>query len=96
MDTWDPVRRFRDAGEAFGRIRARVTFVGISSDALFPAGDVERLAHAVRSAGANAVYREMVSDHGHDAFLAEQRELVRLLDAGLDSGLDFGLNSDRN
>jgi homoserine O-acetyltransferase len=33
----------------------------------------------VRTAGANADYREMESAHGHDAFLAEQTELVRLL-----------------
>jgi len=86
MDTWDPARGFRDAAEAFGRIRARLTFVGISSDWLFPAEDVKRLAETVRSAGADAVYREMISDHGHDAFLAEQSELVRLLDAVADVG----------
>jgi homoserine O-acetyltransferase len=27
----------------------------------------------------DADYREMTTDHGHDAFLAEQVELVRLL-----------------
>jgi homoserine O-acetyltransferase len=79
MDTWDPLRGFRDAREAFGRIRARLTFVGIRSDWLFPPADVARLAEAVRAAGADAVYREMISDHGHDAFLAEQQALVRLL-----------------
>ena len=88
MDTWDPARGFRDAGEAFRRIQARVTFVGISSDWLFPPSDVRRLAETVRGAGADAVYREMASAHGHDAFLAEQGELVRLL--------DFGLDLDRN
>jgi homoserine O-acetyltransferase len=85
MDTWDPVRGFRDAREAFGRIEAQVTFVGISSDWLFPPADVARLAETVRAAGARAVYREMVSQHGHDAFLAEQHELVRLLDPDLHS-----------
>jgi len=79
MDTWDPVRGYRSSEEAFGRIEARVIFVGISSDALFPAADVKRLAESVRAAGAPAEYREMTSDHGHDAFLAEQGELVRLL-----------------
>jgi homoserine O-acetyltransferase len=56
-----------------------VTFVGISSDWLFPPDDVSRLAEAARAAGAQAEYREMASDHGHDAFLAEQGELIRLL-----------------
>jgi homoserine O-acetyltransferase len=86
MDTWDPARGFRNAREAFGRIQAQVTFVGISSDWLFPPGDVERLAKSVQAAGARAEYREMISDHGHDAFLAEQSELIRLLDESLDSG----------
>jgi len=86
MDTWDPARGFRNAREAFGRIQAQVTFVGISSDWLFPPGDVKRLAESVRAAGARAEYREMISDHGHDAFLAEQGKLIRLLDIGVDSG----------
>jgi len=80
MDTWDPARRFRDAREAYRRIEARVTFVGIRSDWLFPAQDVLRLAEEARAAGVQAEYWEMASDHGHDAFLAEQEELVRLLD----------------
>jgi homoserine O-acetyltransferase len=79
MDTWDPVRGFRDERDAFSRIAARITFVGISSDWLFPAQDIRRLAQSVRDAGVQAEYAEMVSDHGHDAFLAEQAELVRLL-----------------
>jgi homoserine O-acetyltransferase len=79
MDTWDPVRGYADPAEAYGRIRARLSFVGISSDWLFPADTVRRFAEEIRAAGAAADYREMNSEHGHDAFLAEQAELVRLL-----------------
>jgi homoserine O-acetyltransferase len=79
MDTWDPVRGYASPQEAFGRIRAGLSFVGISTDWLFPAEEVRRFAEAIRDAGAHADYREMQSDHGHDAFLAEQAELVRLL-----------------
>jgi homoserine O-acetyltransferase len=79
MDTWDPLRGFASAEEAYGRIRARLSFIGISSDWLFPAGDVQQFADAIRMAGAQADYREMTTAHGHDAFLAEQVELVRLL-----------------
>ena len=79
MDTWDPVRGFASAEDAYGRIRARLSFIGISSDWLFPAEEVRRFAESIRQAGANADYREMRSDHGHDAFLAEQAELVQLL-----------------
>jgi homoserine O-acetyltransferase/O-succinyltransferase len=79
MDTWDPMRGFASAAEAYGGIRARLSFIGISSDWLFPAEEVRRFAETIRQAGARVDYREMTSDHGHDAFLAEQAELVRLL-----------------
>jgi homoserine O-acetyltransferase/O-succinyltransferase len=79
MDNWDPLRGGRSAQEVFGLIKARLNFVGISSDWLFPCASVRQFAETIRSAGVNADYREMISAHGHDAFLAEQVELVRLL-----------------
>jgi len=79
MDNWDPLRGGRTPAEVFGGIKARLKFVGISSDWLFPAESVRQFAETIRSSGAEADYREMVSAHGHDAFLAEQVELVRLL-----------------
>jgi homoserine O-acetyltransferase len=79
MDTWDPLRGGCSSDAVFGKIRARLTFVGISSDWLFPPESVRAFAEAIRAAGVQAEYREMTSDHGHDAFLAEQAELVRLL-----------------
>jgi homoserine O-acetyltransferase len=78
METWDPLRG-RSPHQAFGAIRAQLSFVGISSDWLFPPDAVRQFAQTVRSAGVEADYREMASTHGHDAFLAEQAELVRLL-----------------
>jgi homoserine O-acetyltransferase len=79
MDTWDPLRGTSSAKEAFGGISARLTFVGISSDWLFPPQAVRDFAFTIREAGVLVDYREMTSAHGHDAFLAEQAELVRLL-----------------
>jgi homoserine O-acetyltransferase len=79
MDTWDPLHGRAWAAEVFGSIRARLSFVGISSDWLFPPETVRKFAQTIQAAGVQADYREMASDHGHDAFLAEQAELVRLL-----------------
>jgi homoserine O-acetyltransferase len=79
METWDPMHGRTSPAEVFGGIRARLSFVGISSDWLFPPESVSRFAESIRGAGVQAVYCEMASDHGHDAFLAEQAELVRLL-----------------
>ena len=80
METWDPLLGHSSPTEAFNRIRARLIFVGISSDWLFPPEEVRHLALTIRAAGVDADYREMHSDHGHDAFLAEQAELARLLE----------------
>lgn len=79
MDTWDPLRGYSTPAEAFGRIKAKISFIGISTDWLFPPESVRQFADAVRAAGVCADYREMQSAHGHDAFLAEQADLVRLL-----------------
>jgi len=79
MDTWDPLNSHSSAKDAFGGIRARLTFIGISSDWLFPSESVREFAGLIRSTGVPAEYREMTSSHGHDAFLAEQAELLRLL-----------------
>jgi homoserine O-acetyltransferase len=79
MDTFDPVRAHESPIAAYGRITAHLTLVGISTDWLFPPEDIRSLAAIVRASGARCDYREMASEHGHDAFLAEPEQLVRLL-----------------
>jgi homoserine O-acetyltransferase/O-succinyltransferase len=79
MDTFDPARGYPSPAAAYGRIQAEVMMVGISSDWLFPAADVAALAGAVAKAGVRCQYRELVSSHGHDAFLAEPDALARIL-----------------
>jgi len=71
MDTFDFAIGYGSEEAAFQRIRARVLLVGISSDWLFPPGDVSALSCRMLSAGVNARYVEFSSGHGHDAFLAE-------------------------
>jgi len=79
MDTWHPLNGSASPSEVYGQIRANLIFIGISSDWLFPPESVREFAQSVRATGVHAEYREMTSSHGHDAFLAEQAELVRLL-----------------
>ena len=79
MELWDPVRGYDSAQSAFARIQAEVTFVGIRTDVLFPAAEVRQLAQTVAAAGVRVQYLEMDSDHGHDAFLAEEDKLFKLL-----------------
>lgn len=54
-------------------------FVGISSDRLFLPGDVRAAAERFRSRGYRSAYREIESQHGHDAFLAEPEKLAAIL-----------------
>ncbi len=79
MDLFDPTRGFATPADAWTRILAEILLVGISSDWLFPPADIAALAAGMRAAGAPCSYRELVSDHGHDAFLAEPRQLIEIL-----------------
>jgi homoserine O-acetyltransferase len=72
MDTFDPT-------PGFNRIQAEVMLVGISSDWLFPAAEIAAMASRMVESGVRCRHRELVSSHGHDAFLAEPDELVRLV-----------------
>lgn len=71
MDTFDLARGYLNEATALARITARVLLVGISSDWLFPAADIQALAERCQRAGVVCNYVELHSHHGHDAFLAE-------------------------
>jgi homoserine O-acetyltransferase len=68
MDLWDPAR---NGASVYERIQAKTSLIGISSDWLFPADDVRKLASELRSHSVDCKYYEIESDHGHDSFLAE-------------------------
>jgi homoserine O-acetyltransferase len=85
MDTFELSSGYASEEQALRRIRAKVLLVGISSDWLFPATDVVALGARLRAAGVDSRYLELVSDHGHDGFLADTRLLAPLLSAALAS-----------
>jgi homoserine O-acetyltransferase len=85
MDTWHVGPTPEEESAALRRIEARAVMVGISSDWLFPAADVRKLAERMRSAGVDVRYEEMVSSHGHDAFLADADDLIPLMTPLLES-----------
>jgi homoserine O-acetyltransferase/O-succinyltransferase len=73
MDLFDARgRRLSDARRAF-------TLVGISSDWLFLPEYVRATAERFAREGADSAYVELVSNHGHDAFLAEPDHLTALV-----------------
>lgn len=84
MDTFDPARGYDSEESALRRITARVLLVGISTDWLFPAADVYALRERMRAAAVNVRYSELVSTHGHDAFLADAALLAPLVRQAFD------------
>lgn len=86
VERFDPVSYLRiiDAMDDFdltddqaARVTAPVLCVGISSDQLYPATDVQALASSLP----RGEYWELSSPHGHDAFLVEARRLERRVKA---------------
>jgi homoserine O-acetyltransferase len=74
-----------DLGELCGAARetasrvGEVTGVGIDSDILYPAAEVQEWVAGYGAGGARAVYREISSLYGHDAFLIEWEQVDRIL-----------------
>jgi len=79
MDTFDLGLGYGSEETALRRLEAQLTLVGITSDWLFPARDVEALAERAASAGVRTKYLLFESAHGHDAFLAEDVRLAEML-----------------
>ena len=57
-----------------------IRFVGISSDWLFRPQDIRAAVDRLNARGGHATYRELTSNHGHDAFLAEPQNLAALIE----------------
>jgi homoserine O-acetyltransferase len=83
MDNFHPDNGYESESAALARIKANVLLIGISSDWLFPPAEVCSLAKRMQAAGANAEYAEIISDHGHDGFLAEPHSLLPLISDAL-------------
>jgi homoserine O-acetyltransferase len=83
MDTFDLGTTAADEAATLRRILGRVWMVGISSDWLFPPGDVQSLAERMVAAGADARYVELASTHGHDGFLADAGDLAPIISEAL-------------
>jgi homoserine O-acetyltransferase/O-succinyltransferase len=83
MDTFELAPNVEEEREVLKRIQARVFLVGITSDWLFPPGDVRALAELMRAARVRVRHAELVSAHGHDGFLANGDQLEPLVAAAL-------------
>jgi homoserine O-acetyltransferase len=79
----------RDRGGLSGAFRlladadVAITGVGIEGDILYGPRQVRSFVDAAETAGADAIYREIASDKGHDAFLVEWDQLTDILGEAL-------------
>lgn len=71
MDLFDLGVHGDGAWERVRRAGVRFTVVGIDTDLLYPAEEVRDLHAQLRARDVDAVYREITSPHGHDAFLLD-------------------------
>jgi homoserine O-acetyltransferase len=79
MDLYDVSEGYPSLETALRRIRSKALFIGIRSDFLFPAAHVRNLAESVLAVGGDAIYKELDSPHGHDAFLKEWEQMIAVL-----------------
>ncbi len=79
MDLYDVSEGYPSIEDALSRLRSKALFIGIRSYFLFPAARVRWLADQARAAGSNAIYAELDSPHGHDAFLKEWKQMTEAL-----------------
>lgn len=75
MDSHDVAKGRGSLAEALTLVRAKTLCVGISSDVLYPPEEQKDIAALIPG----AVYREIDSPYGHDAFLIEFEKLNRLI-----------------
>jgi homoserine O-acetyltransferase len=79
MDLFDASEGRGSLVTALERVRCRTLVVGISSDHLYPAGEVHHGADILNHLGKPVEYAEIRSPHGHDAFLLETGQLAAIL-----------------
>lgn len=79
MDDFDLGRHGEEAWEKARRGGVKIMAAGIDTDILYPAAEVRELVLRLKKRGIAAVYEEIQSIHGHDAFLIEKEATGGLL-----------------
>lgn len=78
LDYFDAARG-KKLWEAFKGIKVKVLIMAFKSDWLYPAYQSQEIVKACKLAGLEAIYCEIDSTYGHDAFLLETKEETHLV-----------------
>jgi homoserine O-acetyltransferase len=79
MDYFDLTQPYGTLEKAFANVKAKFLVISFSSDWLFPSYQSKEIVSACRRVGAAAIYTEIQTDYGHDAFLLESKQLSSLI-----------------
>jgi homoserine O-acetyltransferase len=79
MDYFDLAQPHGKLEQAFAHVKAKFLVISFSSDWLFPSYQSKEIISACRRVGAEAIYTEIQTDYGHDAFLLESGQLTSLI-----------------
>jgi homoserine O-acetyltransferase len=79
MDYFDLAQPYGTLEQAFANVKAKFLVVSFSSDWLFPSYQSKEIESACRRVGADAIYTEIQTAYGHDAFLLESEQLTSLI-----------------
>jgi homoserine O-acetyltransferase len=86
MDYFDLAQPHGKLEQAFARTKSKFLVISFSSDWLFPSYQSKEIVSACRRVGAEAIYTEIQTDYGHDAFLLESGQLTSLISNFLTHG----------
>jgi homoserine O-acetyltransferase len=83
MDLFDLAEGHDSLDAAVARIKARVLLLAMDSDLLVPRHQMEEIHGAMQRGGVDTRLDVVHTKKGHDAFLAEQKQILGLIDAFL-------------
>ena len=86
MDYFDLAQTHGTLEQALSAVQAKFLVISFSSDWLFPSHQSKAIVGALRRVGAQAIYTEIQTDYGHDAFLLESAQLTSLIGNFLNHG----------
>jgi len=93
MDYFDLAAEFGSLPAAFENTPVRFCLVSFTSDWLFPTPESRAVVHALNAVAANVSFVEIESDNGHDAFLLDEPEFMKVLGGFLNGCAEHkGLN----
>ena len=86
MDYFDLSAGYGSLAKVFSGVKSKFLVISFSTDWLFPSYQSKEIVSALRRNNIDAIYTEIKSDYGHDAFLLESEQLGRSICNFLEHG----------